>query len=379
MHRRIAMVVATAVPLTLAMVAQASGSTCTYSPAAPPTVDFNWTQSGDYVTGANGPTRFPFDPTGKIYFFQTDCGAATVFNTDLIRVTNASVGPPLRTQFNVPVTKVAGFLAPGATDEPGESDEVELELDFRDSRGESPSTYDDLVFNTGFTEAATVRIGSSEGVGYANVNAAETTGIDQDVSFQGVRDIRFNGSYGNDDVRASGGLGTGNPLVGYSVRLSGLDGDDNLVGGESNDNIDGEKGNDTLVGGLGNDLITGGPGNDLIYGNAGEDDLLDGGPGSDTIIGGSGNDGGGATGAAASRRHSLPGLVGGPAHDVLAGKRGADTLRGGGGPDTLRGGPGRDLLLGGSGNDRLIGGPGVDVCKGGPGRDRLVGCEIAIP
>ena len=384
MHRRIAMLAAAAALVSLASAPRAWGSTCTYSPSFPPTVTFNWTQLGDLVTAQTGVFHSPFDPSGKIYFDASiagpapSCSPATVNNTDLIRVTNASVGSPLRTQFHVPVTPAGGLLAPGATNEPGDSDEIEIDLDLRDTRGEGAATYDDLLFGSPvLPDPVTLRLGSAGGVGYANINAAESTGIDSDVSFRGVRDVRFDGGGGNDDVRATGGLGTGGPLAGYSVRLSGISGDDELVGGESNDNLYGGDGNDTLVGGLGNDLITGGKGDDVIYGSAGEDDLLDGGDGTDVVYGGSGSDGGGATGAAASaRRGVIPGLVGGRGHDLLFGKGGADTLRGKGGPDTLRGGKGPDLLIGGDSGDRLIGGPGADTCRGGPGRDRFVGCEV---
>ena len=380
MSPKIAVLATTALLVLLGLAPPASGSTCAYSPSFPPTISFTWTQSGDLVTGQTGAFHVPSDPSHKIYFSGgPSCGAATINNTDLIRVTNASVGPLLRTMFNLSVAPAPYFLAPGATDEPGSSDEIEMDLDLRDTRGEGPGTRENLSLGTAFISApVTVRLGSVGDVGLANMNAAESTGIDGDVSFRGVRDVLFGGGYGDDEVRATGNLGTGGALQGFSVRLSGLSGDDELVGGESGDNLDGDAGNDTLVGGLGNDLITGGPGDDAIYGSAGEDDLLDGGDGSDLILGGSGNDGAGAAGAASEVRRATRGLVGGRAHDVLAGKGGADALWGKAGPDVLRGGRGRDLLIGGESRDRLIGGPGADLCKGGPGRDRFLGCERVI-
>jgi hypothetical protein len=111
--------------------------------------------------------------------------------------------------FNLSVVPAATFLAPGATDEPGNSDEIEIDVDLRDTRGEGAATFDDLTLNAGFpTTPVTLRLGTIGGVGYANLNAAEATGIDEDVSFRGIRDILFGGGYGNDDVQATGGLGT---------------------------------------------------------------------------------------------------------------------------------------------------------------------------
>jgi Ca2+-binding RTX toxin-like protein len=93
-------------------------------------------------------------------------------------------------------------------------------------------------------------------------------------------------------------------------RIYGLEGNDNLSGGELDDLLDGGNGNDSLSGGAGADTLRGGAGNDNLYGNDG-DDILNGGDGNDYLRGGAGN----------------------------------DTLEGGAGNDTLYGGDGDDTYL----------------------------------
>jgi len=51
-------------------------------------------------------------------------------------------------------------------------------------------------------------------------------------------------------------------LKGYSI--SGLSGDDRLVGGSYNERLYGQGGNDILIGGAGPDLLDGGPGTDMV-------------------------------------------------------------------------------------------------------------------
>ena len=92
---------------------------------------------------------------------------------------------------------------------------------------------------------------------------------------------------------------TSNTQIGHDiVTISGLGGDDLLVGhagaiilngGAGNDYLDGGAGNDTLNGGSGNDTLDGGTGNDTLDGGSGND-TLDGGTGNDTLTGGGGND-----------------------------------------------------------------------------------------
>jgi len=197
-------------------------------------------------------------------------------------------------------------------------------------------------------------------------------------------------------------LQTSNTQIGHDiVTISGLGGDDLLVGhagaiilngGAGNDYLDGGAGNDTLNGGSGNDTLDGGTGNDTLDGGSGND-TLDGGTGNDTLNGGSGNDT----------------LDGGTGNDTLDGGSGNDTLNGGDGDDTasyangfgvevdlrmitaqtlnpsfsqrdtlisienLTGSAYNDHLIGNSGANVLIGGDGDDTLNGGAGSDTLDG------
>jgi len=72
-------------------------------------------------------------------------------------------------------------------------------------------------------------------------------------------------------------------------RISGLDGDDLLLGGVLSDVLKGENGNDRLQGHHGDDRLEGGAGNDDLQGGSGHD-LLVSGTGNDTLDGGLGSD-----------------------------------------------------------------------------------------
>ncbi len=107
-------------------------------------------------------------------------------------------------------------------------------------------------------------------------------------------------------------------FVGYTNRLYGYDGQDDIVTGSKADEI----------------IETGG-GNDLLYGNGG-DDILNGGYGNDRLYGGDGND-------------TLQADV-----DSSYGTPGNDTLDGGAGNDILRGGYGNDTYIFGKGYGRDV-------------------------
>ena len=125
--------------------------------------------------------------------------------------------------------------------------------------------------------------------------------------------------------------------------LSGMGGDDFLIGG---------KAADVIYGGEGNDSILGRAGNDTIYGEAG-DDTLKGDGGDDLILGGTGNDG----------------IAGRTDNDTLIGDLGEDTVLGNEGDDFVLGGGGNDTVYGGAGADRVIGNGGTDELGGGnPGQ-----------
>ncbi len=120
--------------------------------------------------------------------------------------------------------------------------------------------------------------------------------------------------------------------------------------------VSGLGGNDTLIGGAANDVLSGGDGDDVLKGRGGND-TLNGDAGNDTLNGGDGNDS----------------LNGGAGADGLSGYTGNDTLLGGTENDTLYGGAGNDSLKGGDGADVLQGGANVDELRGEAGTDTLTG------
>lgn len=212
--------------------------------------------------------------------------------------------------------------------------------------------------------------------------------------------------------------------------LSGLAGEDTLIGFESHDVIDGGTGNDHINGDLGNDLLIGSKGNDEIHTGYGTDTIVySKGDGRDTItvfkddtanidtlkftdISSSevqlrrvendllvnftfaSNDfvlvknhfesyngidqslgtiefaDGLAWNATTIKSKVIASTTG---NDILTGYTTADTLRGGNGNDTLYGRSGNDILYGDAGNDFLYGEAGADRLYGSNGNDLLNG------
>ncbi|MGN5222264.1 calcium-binding protein [Aeromonas veronii] len=140
--------------------------------------------------------------------------------------------------------------------------------------------------------------------------------------------------------------------------LSGLGGNDLILGGDGNDTLSGDAGDDNLIGDAGNDKLYGGEGNDSVNGGAGND-LLEGGDGNDVLDGGTGNDV----------------VRGGVGNDIVSGNyNGNHTLEGGDGDDTVRVNRTTDIseminyarnrshtLAGDRGNDRLEGFAGAET------------------
>ena len=143
---------------------------------------------------------------------------------------------------------------------------------------------------------------------------------DRPAAGRAVRDLQSlqNGSEGADEIHGTNGADT----------LSGLGGDDLMIG---------RRGADYLYGGAGNDTLSGGDGEDRLDGEAGQD-LLHGREGRDSLAGGDGDDV----------------LVGWQGDDQLIGGDGRDTLRGGDGDDYIDGRYGEDVLRGGAGIDRVV-------------------------
>ena len=134
--------------------------------------------------------------------------------------------------------------------------------------------------------------------------------------------------------------------TGADETFEGSNGNDNMRAQGGSDVIYGHSGNDRLLGELDTQSAQppadGAPGNDLIYGQAGAD-YLAGGLGSDTLYGGSGAD----------ELYGNNSLGSNP-------ETSGNFLYGGSGNDRLRGDSGDDLLVGGTGADWLTGGGGAD-------------------
>ena len=176
------------------------------------------------------------------------------------------------------------------------------------------------------------------------------------------------------------GVGTGDfGRLGLSVdpiKMTGTDGDDNLMGDENNDTLSGGAGNNSLNGFGGNDVLRGGDGDDTLNGGDGKD-TLNGGEGDDEINGGeSANDqgdtiysGGGHDTVYAGYGNDL--VYGQDGDDVIIGGFGSDNLQGQQGDDTITGSALSDMIFGGDGNDFINGGFGHDRLNGGAGADKF--------
>jgi hypothetical protein len=284
----------------------------------------------------------------------SDCGSATVTNTDTIALASMSESEPFG-PFHV--HQVPAFV-PGFTNETGSSDEIEFLVDLGAQGG-----HVDFDFHAS-TSPAVVAAGGNE----INLNAAEVDAIDADVTVTGSKGVIefFDTEFA--DVIDAGGGGPGVPaqpfrrrvFIGDYVLDTGADvfvggsGDDALFGVGGDDHLEGGSGDDHMSGSSGDDVVLGGPGNDVLYGSRGAD-TMGGDRGEDFVSGGGGG-------------------------DVLLGNGGADHPVGGPGPDRLFGGAGSDLVEGQSGDDSLNGGPNHDICIGGAGADTFAhSCEVANP
>jgi RTX calcium-binding nonapeptide repeat (4 copies) len=271
---------------------------------------------------------------------RMDCGGS-VLNTALIALGDASPqGQGNVHAFHIPVGSTA-FFAPGLFDEAGDSDEIEYGVAF----GPGMDSLELDAFHGG-GDAATIRLGSDGQHELINFNAAEATGIDFDISMDGVDRVGFTASFNpvSDEIRGTGGAGTGGSPFPLTIIADLHQGNDLAAGGNGNDVLYGATGADTLIGNAGQDLFQAGAQADKVFGGSGPDDATAG-DGADLLAGGDGRDG-------------------------LVGEIGADVLRGG---------QGRDLLRGGPGSDELVGGPGFDTCFGGLGNDTFKGCEVIHP
>ena len=171
---------------------------------------------------------------------------------------------------------------------------------------------------------------------------------------------------------------------GFANSISGLGGNDVILGADDNDFLDGGDGNDRVIGFGGNDVLNGGAGTDYITGGLG-DDAIDGGDGidragyltTDPAIGGATVSlmisGPQDTGQGIDTLTGIENLSGSPFADNLTGDDNANWLWGGGSTingvvqstnnDTLNGMGGDDILYVGFGNHSIDGGTENDSLR----------------
>jgi Ca2+-binding RTX toxin-like protein len=335
-------------------------------------------------------------PDDPVVVDGVPCGAATVSTVERILVEAY--------WDRVTVSLAGGPLAPGRTDEPGGSDEIEI--------APSPISRAPISLDVRGTLGPDRIVAGLAGV---NFNPDEADGIDADAvgpwkrqrhdswaAPDAERGVIYGGG-GADSLSSGGGAGTGGPHP-YVV-LDGEAGYDALTGGGLADVLRGGRGNDRLDGGDGHDDLDGGAGADTMDGAA-DGDAFRAGPGEDAMHGGgegavhfsdavyysdapagavvdlaagvSEEDGYGGRDTL-SGIESLSGSRGddrfyGDEHtNSFFGYHGADVLESRGGVDEAIGGDGEDVIRTGADGDYGYGGNGADVIEGGEGGDRLDG------
>jgi Ca2+-binding RTX toxin-like protein len=406
---------ATLIPGT--MIRAGTNPTCTYAAG---TVNVTLSQHGQaiFVRRQSGSQNIEFFTFGPVTITCSG-GTPTVDNTDTINITDTTTGGSTVTDLML----VNGPFAPGATGEPGGSDEIEFNVSVGDGFS------DQLILHGSDLAADHLTFGQA-GI---NLNANEPAPRDADVTYSGVDSTDQITGAGPDVVDGSGGDGTG-AVFDIKMQVQSGDGNDTVVGGTVADSIRPEgfatsNSNDTLDGGPGFDRVdylfepdgvkvnlaagttTGAgtddltsleevygsdTGNDVLTGNnrrnvldgAGGHDRLSGGPGDDFLAGGDGRDtivaksspsiidlaAGTSTDArGADTLSGIENAVGGPGPDSLNGTDSINRLSGAGGNDRFEGLGGNDVVAGGGGGDRAFGGPGDDRLGGGAGNDRLFG------
>jgi hypothetical protein len=425
-RRAVATAVLTAV-LGLTAPPASAAVTCTFATGTV-TIEMSAASDGISIQRQDGGDNLEFSASGTP--FTCSGGTPTVNNTDLVKVTDTTVGA------NTFVQIFTGFgpFAPGLTDEPGTSDEIEFGLSLGDGLTDQLQFYG--------TDAGADRW--TLGADGVNLNPRETTGIDVDFTLDGVDSTDQITGSGNDVIDGGGGEGTGGPF-GIRMGVLGADGRDRITGSTVNDFIDADGSSpfaDVVNGGAGRDELSyrsagsgvlvdlrrgiGGRGAgsdvvsnieevmgsdhaDLLIGDAGPNQLrgLDGndrlrpvGRGGAFQDGVVGNDGADTADYSNERRRVTVDLassasgcdqtatgpsiavdcliemeraIGGVRGDRLLGDGAANRLTGGPGNDELRGRDGPDVLQGKAGDDQLFGEAGSDRLDGGKHRDRCVG------
>jgi Ca2+-binding RTX toxin-like protein len=384
-------------------------------------------------SSTNGDAAILRGAGSQIQVNGSNCGAATVTNTDTINVTGTN------NNHVVTINLSGGQFAPGFTTEATADSEIEFNVTIAGT-----GTHQLVV--QGGAGNDVVRLGGNR----IELNGAEPSpDADVIVNDLGGGKITVRGGLGNDKLSSQGGLGTPGGGVVFPYELDGEGGDDSVTtgavsgggqalsihGGIGNDKMtnvattgtisffgddgddqlragsiaatfDGGNDKDLLIGSGLNDTLNGGAGPDNLQGRAGNDTLNGGadndaiqpGLGTDSADGGSGIDtagyqseGGGVTvnlgtgqktGSDPDTLLNFENVTGGAGNDNLTGTAGDnrmlgglgnDTISGLAGADTILGGDGADNLSGGIGNDRISGGAGNDTVDGGPDNDNCDG------
>ncbi|WP_424934316.1 calcium-binding protein [Amaricoccus macauensis] len=202
------------------------------------------------------------------------------------------------------------------------------------------------------------------------------------ITLKQVEELQVNGQGGDDTIEAGEGLAD---II--KLKLSGGEGNDEIIGGDGNDKLYGDEGDDELEGEVGDDSMFGGAGDDTMeWDNGDGSDLMEGGEGYDTaevegaleagdhfVIEANGD-------RVAFERVNLGNFtldIGTTEKLEVDGAGGDDTIEAGKGLDKLielklSGGKGNDWIEGGDGDDWIDGGKGYDVMTGGEGADTFV-------
>jgi hypothetical protein len=277
----------------------------------------------------------------SIELLSTDCGEATVHNTDLIVVTISETSS--RSEFAL-FLEPDGRFAPGATDE-GPGSEIEIEVHFTDRSDEVLGVYAGTGGQRIAIDGQDIDLDADEETPEPDVFVSGLDDCEPDVSGCDILDVQTRDGRDRIDQRTHD--------EGTIVFLLAGSGDDVIQAQSSIVALtfaDGQGGADEMRTDA-NARMRGGPGADLLVGGAGADGALHGDGGDDRVFGRGGADG----------------VQGGGGHDLIVGGRRADILSGG---------LGGDRIWGGRGPDEISGDDGYDRCEPEPGRTlQEQGCE----
>jgi Ca2+-binding RTX toxin-like protein len=312
-----------------------AGSACNFDDTSGQ-LSFNMTLAQEPDDG----TVIARDPaTGEILIYESlqrgdrvSClgTTPTVENVDKIILSTGLSGPS--DFWRVSIDLSGGAFAPGKSNEPGTSDEIEFEINL-------PARFSNHFQIVGGTAGDRITFGTN-GV---NLNSDESTGIDRDITLGDPPDFGTYlviGSAGSDVLSTAGKRGTGDLWPSQM----------NFYMGEGEDRYNAGEGFHFLLGGPGQDKIN--------FANVPPDTE---GFGLNVDLGDPGIQ---ADGSFQKIEH-------------IVGSRGHDYFTGNGRPNRLSAGRGSDILEGEGGDDRLDGGRGnTDDCVGGPGQDVFIRCEV---